>query len=491
MNVATYLPQLRQAVTRAAMIASLMTASAAAQPVVPTAAAPPRPAIGPERPFAPPARDERTLPNGLRLVVARYATVPKVSLALTFGSGLSSDPADKAGLAQVVADAVQEGTSTRESRQLRTEVFGLGATLGAAVGQDSSTLQMRGLADTLPTLLEILADIAQRPSLPAPEVQLLLSTATQRQMAQLASPQFVANRQFRAELFGRHPYARVAPTPESLKAIDRAAVADFHRTHYRPNNAVLIVTGDVTMARVWPLVERAFGAWTRGDVPRPTFPAPPAVQGRRLVFVHRPGSVQSSIALGNHAVKRDDPRWFMLQLGNQIYGGAFDSRLVRNIREDKGYTYSPGSQFLAFGDAGAYRVAADVRNEVTGATLKEIYAEMDALRATPPPGDELDGAKAYARGLFVVQNATQTGLAATINTMTTYGLPRDYPETFQARMTALPAEAVSTGARMLLGTTDSLIVIVGDYTKVKDQLTGYGEVQIVDVTGKPIPPPVP
>lgn len=465
-----------------------VVASAAAQAPAP---ATPRPAVGPERPFTPPAREERTLPNGLRVIVGRYATVPKVSVLLTVESGLASDPPDKAGLAQFVADAAQEGTATRQSRQLRDEVFALGASLSAAVGQDSSTFQVRGLADTLPQLLDVLADVVQRPSFPDDEIRLLVATATQRQMAQLASPQFVANRQFRQRLFGLHPYARISPTPESLKAIDRASIVAFHRTHYRPNNAVLVLTGDVTLARALPIVEKAFGAWTRGDVPEPTYPAPPVLEGRTLVFVHRPGSVQSSISAGNLAVKRDDPRWFMLNLANQMYGGAFDSRLVRNIREEKGYTYSPGSQFLAFGDTGAYRVSADVRNEVTGATLKEIYAEMDGLRAAPPPADELSGAKAYARGLFVVQNATQSGLAGTINTVATYRLAKDYPELYQARVTALTGEAVSTGAGILLGTTDSLVVVVGDYTKVKDQLTGFGTVQIVDVTGAPIPPPEP
>lgn len=474
----------------AGLVGGLLVAGPSATVAQPVAA-PPRPSVGPERTFTPPPREERTLANGLRVVVGRYPTVPKVSVLLTFESGLASDPPDKAGLAQFVADAAQEGTATRQSRQLRDEVFALGASLTAFVGQDASTFQMRGLADTLPQLLDVLADVVQRPSFPDDEVRLLLATATQRQMAQLASPQFVANRQFRQSLFGSHPYARVSPTPESLKAIDRAAIVAYHRTHYRPNNAVLVLTGDVTLARALPLVEKAFGAWARGEVPEPPYPAPPAITGRTLVFVHRPGSVQSSISVGNLAVKREDPRWFMLNLTNQMYGGAFDSRLVRNIREEKGYTYSPGSQFLAFGDTGAYRVTADVRNEVTGATLKEIYAEMDGLRAAPPPADELTGAKAYARGLFVVQNATQSGLATTINTMASYRLPKDYPETYQAKVTALSGEAVSTGAGILLGTTDSLVVVVGDYTKVKDQLTGFGSVQIVDVTGKPIPAPEP
>ncbi len=473
---------------RVALSAALLTVPAATWAQTPPAP-PARPAVGPERPFAPPPRVERTLPNGLRVVIARFATVPKVSAFLTIRSGLAVDPPAQAGLAQFVADAAQEGTATRDSRRIRDEIFGLGATLGAAAGQDTTSFTMRGLSDTLPQMLDLLADITRNPTFPESEVQLLVATTTQRLQAQLASAQFVANRQFRQALLGDHPYARTGATPETVTRIDRAAIAAYHAAHYRANNAFLVITGEVEPAAAMAAVEKAFGSWARGDAPQPKFVAPPALKGRKVVFVHRPGSVQSSISVGNVTIKRDDPRWFMAQLANQIYGGAFDSRLVRNIREEKGYTYSPSSQFAAFEDVGFTRIGADVRNEVTGPTLTEIYAEAERLRATAPELPELDGAKAYARGLFVVQNATQGGLASTLNTMQTFGLPADYPETFQSKITALTPEAVVTGARMVIGAPDSVIVVVGDYTKVKDQLTGFGEITLVDVSGKPIPSP--
>jgi zinc protease len=475
---------LRATVVTAAM--ALHAASGFAQTPAPASA---RPAVGPERAFAPPARVERTLANGLKVVVARFATVPKVSVALTLRSGLAADPAGKSGLAQFVADAAQEGTARRDSRKIRDEIFAMGATLGAAVGQDSTTFTMRGLAETLPQMLDVVADVVRRPTFPESEVQLLTANAAQRVQAQLASASFVSNRQFRTVLFGAHPYARIGVTADSVKAIDRASIVAYHQAHYLPNNAFVVITGDVAADAAVAAVEKALGDWARGEAARPAFPAPPALSGRKLVFVHRPGSVQSSISVGNVTLKRDDPRWFMLQLANQIYGGAFDSRLVRNIREDKGYTYSPQSQFAAFGDTGVYRAVADVRNDVTGATLKEIYAEMDGLRNAPPAAAELEGAKTYARGLFVIQNAAQAGLANTLNTVNTFGLPNDYPETYQGRITALAPEAVVTGARMLLGSADSLVVVVGDYTKVKDQLAGFGDIQIVDVSGQPIPAP--
>jgi zinc protease len=448
-----------------------------------------RPAVAPERPFAPSPRIERTLPNGLHIVTVRSATVPKVSVVLTIKSGLAVDPAAQAGLAQFVVDAVQEGTTTRTSPQIRREVFAMGATLSGTAGQDASSLSMRGLSDTLPQMFGVLSDLVRSPTFPQEEVDLLKANTKQALQAQLASPQFVVNRVYRQNLFGPHPYSRIGATPETVATIDRAAIAAYHKAHYRPNNAFLIVTGDVAPEAVFAAAQKAFGPWTRGEVPPPPATDVPSLKGRRIVFVQRPNSVQSSISLGNFTIRRDDPRWYVLQTANQIYGAAFDSRLVRNIREQKGYTYSPGSQFQAMKLAGLYRAVADVRSDVTGATLKEIYAEIDKFRAGGPETAELANTKTYMRGLFVIQNATQTGLANTLNTMYTFGLPKDYPETFQKTVTALSAEAVKTGAQMLLGSENSLIVIVGDYAKVKDQLAGYGEVTVVDINGKPIPAP--
>lgn len=448
-----------------------------------------RPAVGPERPFVAPPRTERTLANGLRVVAVRYPTVPKVSVVLTIQSGLAVDPAEKAGLAQFVADVVQEGTTSRDSRKIREEIFAMGASLTAAAGQDTSSFTIRGLADTMPAMMLLLSDIIRNPTFPQQEVDLRKANVSQTLQAQLASPQYLANRSFRQTLFGPHPYARTGPTLDSVKVIDRASIAEYHTTHYRPNNAFVVVTGDVTPEAAFAAVEKAFGAWARGTVPPPPAPPVPSLKGRKVVFVQRPNSVQSSISVGNFTIRRSDPRWVVMNVANQVYGGAFDSRLIRNIREEKGYTYSPQSQFQAMGQAGFYRAVADVRNEVTGATLKEIYSEIDTLRAEGPGEQELENTRRYARGLFVIQNATQSGFAATLNTMYSFGLPKDYPETFQKTVSALTTEAVKTGAQMLLGSEDSVVVVVGDYAQVKDQLKGFQNISFVDINGNPIPAP--
>lgn len=448
-----------------------------------------RPGVGPERPFQLAPRVERTLSNGMRVIVTRQTTVPKVTVTLTVQSGYASDPADLTGLAALTADVVQEGTKTRSSKEIRKQMFGMGGSLSAGVSQDFSSLTVRGLSEFAPQLIELVADVAMNPTLPADEIAILKQQRLQNALQQKASPQFLANRQFRRALFGDHPYARTSETETTIQTMDRAKVEAFHRAHYRPNNAFLLVVGAADPNTVMTLAEKAFGTWARGDVPKPSFPAPPALSGRHVYFVQRPNSVQSSINLGNVAIKRSDPRWYELTLANSIYGGAFNSRIVRNIREEKGYTYSPGSALTGFADAGFYRFNADVRNEVTGATLVEVFKEIDTMRAEGSAGAELEGAKAYLRGLFPIQTATQGGLANVLNTVYVFGLPKDYPETYRARIAAVTPAQVKSAAGSLLGSEHSVITIVGDYAKVKDQLAGFRNITFLDTDGKAIAPP--
>jgi zinc protease len=448
-----------------------------------------RPTVGPEKPFQLAPRVERTLPNGLRVVVTRQAVVPKVTVTVTVLSGYSSDPADQTGLAQMTADAIQEGTKTKTSREVRRDVFGMGGSLTAAVSQDYSSLSARGLSEFTPKLIDLVADVVMNPSIPPDEVAILKQQHLQAAMQSKASPQFVSNRTFRQQLFGSHPYARTAETDATLQAIDRAKIDAFHKSHYRPNNAFVLIVGDVNPDAAIAAVEKSFGAWARGDVPKPTFTAAPSVSGRHVYFVQRPNSIQSSISVGNLAIKRGDPRWFELALANTVFGGAFNSRIVRNIREEKGYTYSPGSALTGFADAGFYRFSADVRNEVTGPTLTEVFKEIDKMRAEGSDGAELQGAKQYMRGLFPIQTATQSGLANTLNNVYVFGLPKDYPETFRAKIAAVTPEQVKSAAATLLGSQDSVIAIVGDYAKVKDQLGAFKNITFLDTEGKPIPPP--
>jgi zinc protease len=447
------------------------------------------PAVGPEKPFQLAPRVEKTLPNGLRVIVTRQNVVPKLTVMLTVLSGYASDPPELTGLASMTADLVQEGTKARTSKQIRRDVFGMGGSLSSTVSQDYSTLTVRGLSEFSTRLVDLLAEVATTPTLPADELAIMKQQHLQVVEQNKSSPQFLSNQTFRRALFGDHPYARTSESAASVNAIDRAKIEAFHRTHYRPNNAFVLIVGAVEPDAAIAAVEKAFGGWTRAEVPSPSFPPPPPTSGRKVLFVQRPNSIQSSISVGNLAVKRSDPHWYELTLANTIFGGAFNSRIIRNIREEKGYTYSPGSSLTGFADAGFYRFSADVRNEVTGATLTEVFKEIDALRNEGSDGKELQGGKAYVRGIFPVQTATQNGLANVLNSVYVFGLPKDYPETFRSKIEAVTPAQVKSGAAALLGSENSVIAIVGDYTKVKDQLGAFKNITFLDLDGKPTAAP--
>jgi zinc protease len=474
---------------RIAALLMFMALPAFAQTERPVDSAPGRPAVGPEKPFQLAPRVERTLPNGLRVIATKQTAIPKVSITLTVLSGYSSDPADLTGLASLTADLIQEGTKTKNSRQIRRDVFGMGGSLTAAASQDYTSINARGLSEYAMRLIDLVADVAMNPTIPEEEVAILKQQHLQQAQQQKASPQFLANRTFRSALFGSHPYARTSETEASLNGMDRAKLVAFHRDHYRPNNAFLLIVGAMEPEAAIAAAEKAFSGWTRADVPKPAFAPPPPLTGKKVLFVQRPNSIQSSISLGNIAAKRSDPRWFELTLANTIYGGAFNSRIVRNIREEKGYTYSPQSALTGFADAGFYRFAADVRNEVTGATLTEVFKEIDKMRAEGSDGSELQGAKSYMRGIFPIQTASQTGLAATLNNVYVFGLPKDYPETFRAKIAAVTPAQLKSGAATLLGSEHTVIAIVGDWAKVKDQLSEYKDITFLDTDGKVIAPP--
>jgi zinc protease len=482
---------------RAAARAALAAAMTLAVFVVPGAAsgqtstAPARPPLGPPKPFQLAPRLERTLGNGLRVIVTRQTVVPKVSVTLTMLSGYASDPAELTGLASLTGEMIQEGTKTRPSARIREEIFGMGGSLSSATSQDYTSVSARGLSEFTPRLIDLIADVVMNPIFPEQELAIVKQQRLQTVQQQQASPQFLANREFRKQLFGSHPYARTSETAESINGIDRAKIVAFHESHYRPNNTFLLVVGDVQPDAVFAAAEKSFGSWSQGAVPEPAFPAPPALTGKHVYFVQRPNSIQSSIVVGNFAVKRDDPRWFELALANTIYGGAFNSRIVRNIREEKGYTYSPSSTFTAFANAGFYRFGADVRNDVTGATLSEVFKEIDLMRASGSDGEELAGAKNYMRGVFALQTATQGGLAATLNNVYIFDLPKNYPETFRSTIAELTPLRVKNGANVLLGSGDSVVVVVGDWPKVKEQMAGFKDITFLDIAGNKIPEPTP
>jgi zinc protease len=441
------------------------------------------PALGPERPVAWPKRTVRILPNGMHVVLAETRTFPKISAQLFFRSGNAVVAHTAPGLAEITATVARTGTATRPLRRIEEDLRRMGADLAAVAGADSSAIGISGVADFSESLLEMLADLARNASFPEEELERERRQRIEGLRIQRTTPDFLANERLRHVLFGKHPYAVIAPKEDQVAAYRRTQLEDFYHQNYSPANALLILVGDFSSEKMLEQVENVFGGWKAPAPKLQKSPAPPRHSGRHVHLVHLPGSVQTQVLVGNLAITRSDPDWYRLVLANSIYGGAFHSRLVMNIREQKGYTYSPRSGINALREFGYFTVHAAVRNEVAAATLAEIFYEMDRMRSLPVTAQELENARSYLSGVFSLGVATQEGALSQLSTVYLDRLPDDYLETYRARIHALTEDDVLAAARRHFDSPNEQIVLVGDRAQIAEQAALFGEVTEYDAQG--------
>jgi len=442
------------------------------------------PAVGPERPVAWPRRTVRTLANGMQVVLAEQHTFPKIGVELFFRSGNALVSHKSPDLAELTSRVIRTGTHLHTSRQIEEGLRRMGASLGTMAGADTSAIAISGLSEFAGKLLAMVDDLARNAAFPADEFERERRQRLEELRIERTTPGFLANERFRRVLFGEHPYAVVAPTEAQVEAYQRDSLADFYRENYVPSNALLIAVGDLSSDSMMALVEKTFGAWKAGPAPTLAETELPHPRGRAVHLVHLPGTVQTEILLGNLAITRQSPDWRRSVLANAIYGGAFNSRLVANIREQKGYTYSPRSALHALRHHGYFSVHAAVRNDVVAATLTEMFYELDRLRSLPVSDGELADAINYLSGVFSLGIATQDGLLAQLSTVYLNALPEDYLETFREKIRALQAGDVLEAARRYFDSANAQIVIVGDRAQVEPQAALFGEVRVHDAQGK-------
>ena len=441
------------------------------------------PAVGPERPVAWPRRTVRTLANGMRVVLAEQHTFPKIGVELFFRSGNALVSRKSPDLAELTARVIRTGTHSRTSRQIEEDLRRMGASLGTMAGADTSAIAISGLSEFAGKLLAMVDDLARNAAFPADEFERERRQRLEELRIERTTPAFLANERFRRVLFGEHPYAIVAPTEAQVEAYQRDSLAAFYRENYVPSNALLIAVGDFSSDSMMALVEKTFGSWKAGPAPTLAETEVPHFRGRAVHLVHLPGTVQTEVLLGNLAITRQSPDWRRSVLANAIYGGAFNSRLVANIREQKGYTYSPRSALHALRHHGYFSVHAAVRNDVVAATLTEMFYELDRLRSLPVSDGELADAINYLSGVFSLGIATQDGLLAQLSTVYLNALPEDYLETFREKVRALQASDVLEAARRYFDSANAQIVIVGDRAQVEPQAVLFGNVKVWDTQG--------
>src|SRR5690348_5152156 len=442
------------------------------------------PVLAPERAVNWPRRSRTRLSNGMEVVLAESRAIPKFHGELFFRSGNAAVVDRAPALAEMTATVVRTGTAKRNSRRIEEDLRGLGADLSTSAGQDTSAVGFAGLSDFAEPLLQLVNELAREAVFPDGEFERERRQKLEEVKLERTQPGFLAGERLRKILFGAHPYAQISPTEDQVKAYKRADLRETYNELYTPENALLILVGDFDPARILRTIEGVCGNWQGKQPERKTIAPPAAPRGRRVYLVDFPGAVQTQILAGCHAITRKHPDWIKLGLTNSIYGGAFNSRLVMNIREDKGYTYSPRSSVTPLRQHGYFSISAAVRNDVVAATLAEIFYELDKLRALPVPEPELADARNYVSGVFSLGLATQSGLLSQLATVALNDLPDDYLETYREKVRALNPDDLLAAARKYLDSANMQIVIVGDRTQIEPQAALFGDLDVYDAHGK-------
>lgn len=468
--------------TRAAALGALLAAvpvAGAAQDSYPTT--PPR--LGPAPAVNPPVPVQRTLANGMKVMFVRQPELPVVSAALVIrGAGTTQDPAALPGLASFTASMLDEGAAGKSSLQIADALDLLGANLSTSAAWDAAYVNLYVLRKNFPAALRIMSDVVVRPDFPVNEVQRVRDERVTSLTRAKDEPQAIAANAFSSLVYGaQHPYGRFA-TVEGTRTLDRARVQAFHGAAYRPENATLILVGDVDAA-LQAQVEQAFGAWrATGTAPAAEGSlADPQIGATTIYLVDKPGAAQSEIRIGHPGVRRNTPDFFALQVLNTMLGGSFTSRLNTNLRETHGYAYGAGSSFDMRLGPGPFVAAANVQTDKTAESLTEFFNELTRIGTVP--AEELDKAKSYVALGFPQEFETTQDIASKLSEQIIYGLPDGWFNDYVGKIQAVTPGDVARAAKTYITPGAFAVVVVGDLKAIeaKVRALNLGPVRIVPI----------
>jgi zinc protease len=433
---------------------------------------------------------ETILPNGIHLMILEDHRFPLVTVQFDIdGAGPMYEPASQPGLAGATAHLLAEGTKTRTSKQIAEQIDSLGASLSASAGfgSGSTAVSASGLSDTFEQWFALTADVLLHPSFPADELAQYQARAKPALLQQRSQPGFLANQTMSHALYGTYPAAVVSATPESLDSLTPAMLADWHDKHYAPQNTILAISGDVHAETLIPKLRQWLEEWERSKVSVKFPPGPPPASKEKIFLVDRPGSVQTTLLMGNLAIDRTNPDYPALVVLNEVLGAGSASRLFLNLREEKGYTYGVYSNLIARKYAGPWTAGGDLRTEVTDGAMTEFLRELNRIRDEKVPDDELDAARRSVVARFALSLESPQQLIGYAITRKAYNFPAEYWDKYPAQIAAITADDIQRVARKYIDPETMQVVAVGDAAKIKTVLEKYGTVEIADVAGKTAP----
>lgn len=423
-----------------------------------------RPALGAERPKAAPVIAERTLPNGLRVIVARSTDLPIMNAQLVINGGSSTDPADKPGLATMTAGLVTQGAGNRTAPEIASTLEALGASIGGGAGADATTLSVSAPVVSAEAIGAVLADIVTRPTFASDELERSRTQAINGLRVALRQPGPLASQVLARVAYGAAPYgAPASGTPASLGSLTRDEIVGFHRQWWRPDNAALIVTGAMTAEEGFAFAEQALGGWIR---PAEALPAATARAGQaqppRVVVIDLPGSGQAAVSAAVRGPRRADPAWYPLAVANAVMGGGSSGRLFQEVRAKRGLSYGAYSALASRAEGGLLTASTQTKNESAAEVVDLVLAEFTRLVNEPVDETAVTDRETFLTGGFSRNIETTGGLGSFLAETVVFGLPLTESEAYARQISATTPQALQAAATAAIGTGTPYVVVVGD-----------------------------
>lgn len=429
------------------------------------------PAGGTPKPFKVPARQSWKLVNGLQASTVPYGNIPKVIIRAVVRAGNVNEAANQIWLADLTADMLKEGAGERNGSQLAEAAASMGGSLSISAGSDQTTVSLEVLSEFAADAVRLVADVLQKPALPDSELPRLKADLVRRATVYKSQPQALADELFYKAIYPDHAYGRVFPTEAMVKAFTIEQVQTFFKSFFGAQRTRVYVSGVFDQAEIRKAIDSAFAGWAKGEAIVPDVPKPTT----KPLFLteDRAKAPQSTIRIGLPSPNPADQDYVSFQVTNSLLGGSFSSRITANIREQKGFTYSPYSYMVSHPRDAFWVHSSDVTTASTGAALTEIVKEIDRLRAEAPSQKELNGFEQNLAGLFVLQNSSPGGIIGQLSFVDLHGLGDSWLNNYVQRVNAVKPPDVQRIAETYLDPKKMTIVVVGDQSKIADQLEPF------------------
>ena len=449
-----------------------------------------KPAAGPTPAVRAPKVVQRTLPNGLVLWVVTDKELPTINAQLVIRAGAAQDGSTP-GIASVTAGLLDEGTAKRNATQFAEAADQLGVSLRAGAGTEETSVSLSTLTRTADSAFALMGEMVTQPAFTAEEIERDRKSRLQNLARQKDQPTVIASETFDRLIYGdSHPYGHAGDgTTESVTALTQNDITGFYQHFYLPNNAVLVIVGDVSPEEAARYASLAFGNWKRGTAPASATEAPvaPATSKTGVFLVDKPGAAQSEIRIGHAGVPRSSPDYYPLTVLNAVLGGQFTSRINLNLREARGYTYGARSSWSFDRGPGPFTASAGVFTAVTDSSLVQFMKELTEIRTSRPASDaEVEFAKGALVRSYPRLIETDAGVANRLADLAFFGLPPSELTDFVQRTEAVTTADVNRVARSELHPDDFTIVVVGDLAKIRSgvEALNLGPVTVLGPDGR-------